>query len=191
MFCQLLVAMCHIFPITCSSWEILNCLQVHIMFLSLVCDGDFQPASKERSHKHNVSKTRTLKPWQEHFLLNHIRSIFIWNKGCKTTKERTPMIPDYIFPCFLGGFWPVFRMFTRWILRSAALLPAVHLHHLTVLPVLSALSADLSWFNLLWERWTQTKIMVAFHPNLPPDVFIITGIGKSADSLYYKDVKFC
>lgn len=104
MFCQILVAMCHIFP-TCSSWEILNCLQVHIVFLSLVCDGDFQPASKERSHKHNVSKTQTLKLWREHFLLNHIRPIFIWNKGCKTTKERTPMIPDYIFPCVV--FWGV------------------------------------------------------------------------------------
>lgn len=33
--------------------------------------------------------------------------------------------------------------------------------------------------------------MAAFHASLPPDVFIITGIGKSADRLYYKDVKFC
>lgn len=148
--------------------------------------------SSQRARKEVTNTTWVkLEHWWEHFLINHIRSVFIWNKGCKTTMERTPMIPDYITPCVVfWGVWPVFRMFTRWILRSAALIPAVHLHHLAVLPVLSAVSADLSWFYPLWKRWAQT-IMVAFHPSLPPDVFIITGIGKSADSLYYKDVKFC
>lgn len=110
MFCRIVVAMCHIFPITCSSWEILSHIQAHILFLLLVSDGAFQPESKGRSHKHNVSKTQTQNLCQEHFLLNHIRLNVIWNNGCKTMKECTPMIPDYILPCF----FLIFLFFYYW-----------------------------------------------------------------------------
>lgn len=134
MFCRIVVAMCHIFPITCSSWvsvpEILSHIQAHILFLLLVSDGALQPESKGRSHKHNVRKTQTQNLCQEHFLLNHIRLNVIWNNSCKTMKECTPMIPDYILLCcwfFRFDFFSLpLGMFIRWIPRSAALLPTVH-----------------------------------------------------------------
>lgn len=58
MFCWIVVAMCHIFPISRSPWDVWKCIQAHILFLLLVSDGDFQPERKERSHKHNVSLTQ-------------------------------------------------------------------------------------------------------------------------------------
>lgn len=86
-FITCFVELCHIFPISRSPWNVWKCIQAHILFLLLVSDGDFQPESKEKSHKHNVSLTQKQNLCQEHFLLNRIRPIFIWSHGCKTMKE--------------------------------------------------------------------------------------------------------
>lgn len=151
MFFQIVVAMCHIFPITCSSQvsvpEILSHIQAHILFLLLVSDGAFQPESKGRSHKHNVSKTQTQNLCQKHFVPNHIKLNVIWNNGCKTMKECTPMIPDYILPfCFFSFLIFFLTIGDVYKVNSKVSCSSTYSSHCSTLlcSVLSAISADLS-----------------------------------------------
>lgn len=178
MLCRTEVVMCHIFPISRSPWNVWKCIQAHILFLLLVSNGDFQPESKEKSHKHIVSLTQKQNLCQEHLLLNRIRPIFIWSHGCKTMRECRHTVwcltTSYRVVLF---FWIADGMFMYKGERSAGLQCKIHTAALYN-------PANLSCFYPQWKKGKQTKVMVVFHLNWPPDVFIITGNWKECWTVY-------